>query len=71
MFEGFLSPLIIRQAGFRNRFFSTGHMTWMTANGLPTESIGSIKGGSLPITSPVPGEECAGTTDRAAQMRAT
>ena len=29
------------------------------------------KRGSLPITSPVPGEECAGTTGRAAEMRAT
>ncbi len=29
------------------------------------------KRGSLPISSPVPGEECAGTTGRAAEMRAT
>jgi len=38
MFERLLSPLTIRQAEFRNRIFSTDHMTRMAANGLPAES---------------------------------
>ncbi|MFT5741038.1 MAG: 2,4-dienoyl-CoA reductase-like NADH-dependent reductase (Old Yellow Enzyme family) [Gammaproteobacteria bacterium] len=39
MFEQLLAPLTIRQTEFRNRIFSTGHMTRMTANGLPTAQM--------------------------------
>ncbi len=42
MFERFLSPLTIRQAEFRNRVVATGHKIRVIANGLPTESIGSM-----------------------------
>ncbi|NKB61797.1 MAG: NAD(P)-binding protein [Gammaproteobacteria bacterium] len=38
-FSQLLSPFTIRQTTFRNRIFSTGHMTRMTKNGLPTEQM--------------------------------
>ncbi|MFA9419268.1 MAG: FAD-dependent oxidoreductase [Gammaproteobacteria bacterium] len=39
MFEHLLSSLRIRDTEFRNRIFSTGHMTRMTENGLPTSQM--------------------------------
>jgi len=39
MFEHLLSSLRIRDTEFRNRIFSTGHMTRMTKNGLPTSQM--------------------------------
>ncbi|NKB76410.1 MAG: NAD(P)-binding protein [Gammaproteobacteria bacterium] len=38
-FEQLLSPFTIRGTTFRNRIFSTGHMTRMTENGLPTDQM--------------------------------
>ena len=38
-FEKLLSPLTIRNLTLRNRIFSTGHMTRMTHDGLPTDQM--------------------------------
>ncbi len=39
MIEHLMSSLRIRDTEFRNRIFSTGHMTRMTENGLPTSQM--------------------------------
>jgi 2,4-dienoyl-CoA reductase-like NADH-dependent reductase (Old Yellow Enzyme family) len=38
-FPRLFAPLAIRAATFRNRIFSTGHMTMLVAGGLPTEDM--------------------------------
>jgi 2,4-dienoyl-CoA reductase-like NADH-dependent reductase (Old Yellow Enzyme family) len=38
-FDNLLSPLVIRNLKIRNRIFSTGHMTRMTADGKPTDQM--------------------------------
>ena len=39
MYENLLSPLGIRNLEIRNRIFSTGHMTRMTRDGIPTDQM--------------------------------